>query len=121
MQTRRRKHEEITNVLLGIWCSIACFISPVWLTMIFLDITGIIYEYDYSMDEGTAIVIGMISLIVWIFLVLLPVIIFLKRMHSINKKWVMVTIAVIAVICILCIAMCNWDVVGFLTTPRDKY
>ena len=43
---------KITNIIWGVWCAFTTLISPVWLTMIFLNITGMIYKYDYSMDEG---------------------------------------------------------------------
>ena len=45
--------KKITNIIWGMWCAFTTLISPVWLTMIFLNITGMIYKYDYSMDEGS--------------------------------------------------------------------
>ena len=54
--------------------------------MIFLNITGMIYKYDYSMDEGTAVIIGIFLLALWLFVVLLPIVGFLRYAYSLNKK-----------------------------------
>lgn len=51
---------KIIHVLLGLWCGLVNFVNPIWLVMIFLNITGMIYRYDYSMDDGTAIIIGIV-------------------------------------------------------------
>ncbi len=68
------------TIILGIWCAVTFFVSPVWLTMTFLDITGLIYQYDGFVDEGTAGIMGVIELVLWIVIVLLPDIWFVKRM-----------------------------------------
>ncbi len=59
--------KRLVNIIWGAWCAITTFISPIWVTMIYLNITGLIYQYDYSMDEGTAILIGLFLLILCIF------------------------------------------------------
>lgn len=107
----------ITNVILGIWCAFTAFVSPIWLTLIFLNITGLIYKYDFSMDEGTAGILGLISLVIWILSVLLPDILFIRRMYSVNRKYMFVTFSFMILFAVICIAMCKWDVVKFLTTP----
>ncbi len=53
------------NIMLGIWCAAATFVTPVWLTVGFLDITGLIYQYDGMVDEGTAGIMGVIELTLW--------------------------------------------------------
>jgi len=40
--------------------------------MVGLNITGAIYKYDYSMDEGTAFILGLILLVLWLLFALLP-------------------------------------------------
>ncbi len=109
--------KRIINFILGVWCAFSFFISPIWLTMIFLDITGLTYKYDYSMDEGTAIILGIISLIIWILVVLIPNIIFLKKMYLINKKYFGVALVILLLLAVLCIAMCRWNIVAFLFAP----
>ena len=90
---------KITNIIWGIWCAFTTLLSPVWLTMIFLNITGMIYKYDYSMDEGTAVTIGIFLLALWLFIVLLPIVGFLRYAYSLNKKnlWICIGIMIILV------------------------
>lgn len=57
--------KKVIYLMLGIWNAIACFISPIWLTMVFLNLTGLIYQYDGSMDEGTAFILGFVMLVLW--------------------------------------------------------
>lgn len=105
------------KIILGIWNAITCFISPIWLTMAFLNITGLIYKYDYSMDDGTAIIIGIFLLVMWLILALLPNVVLLKQMSRINKKYFVGNIVSIILLCVACVAMCNWNIVEFLTVP----
>lgn len=109
--------KKIFNVVLGIWCGVTCFISPIWLALIFLNISGLIYKYDYSMDEGTATIVGIIYMVLWILFVLLPNVAFIKKMYSIDKKYLTAGIVSIILLWVLCLAMCGWDIIGFLTTP----
>ena len=50
--------KSVTYIILEIWSAITGFLSPVWLTLTALNLTGLIYQYDYSMDEGTALILG---------------------------------------------------------------
>lgn len=103
--------------ILGAWCVITCYISPVWLTMIYLDLTGLIYQYDFSMDEGTAGIIGFGSLMLWIFVVLLPLILFFKKMYAVGRRHFLIAFGLAVVIVCVRLTMCQWDMVAFLTTP----
>lgn len=100
--------------MLGIWCAVTSFVSPVWLTMTFLDITGLIYHYDGFVDEGTAGIMGVIELVLWMVLVLFPAIWFVKRMKSHGWRHVCYAFAGMAVLAMLCIALCGWDMVSFV-------
>ena len=71
--------KKLLNIILGTWCAVTCFISPIWLSLVFLNVTGLIYKYDYSMDEGTAGIIGFILLMLWVALMLLPTVVFIKK------------------------------------------
>lgn len=104
----------LLQIVFGLWCAITSFISPVWLTIIFLNLTGEIYKYDYSMDSGTAGIIGVILLVAWVLLALLPDIYFIKKLYLIGRKYVVVAIIFIISLMVLCAAMCNWDIVDFL-------
>lgn len=106
--------KKLSNIILGTWCAVTCFISPIWLTLIFLNVTGLIYKYDYSMDKGTAGIIGVILLMLWIVLVLLPNVVFIKK----HKKNRLVIFTIVVLLCLLCMGMCKWDIVGFLVEPR---
>ena len=106
--------KKLSNIILGTWCAVTCFISPIWLTLIFLNVTGLIYKYDYSMDMGTAGIIGVILLVLWVALVLLPNVVFIKK----HKKYVSIIFVIIVLLCMFCIGMCKWNLVGFLVEPR---
>ncbi len=107
--------KKIINIILGIWYTVTSFISPVWLTIVGLNITGAIYKYDYSMDEGTALILGLILLVLWLLFVLLPDVYFWKRIthENDNNRFVLLGISTVAVI--LSFALCGWDIVSFLT------
>lgn len=107
---------KIIVFILGIWCGIVNVITPVWIVMAILNITGKIYEYDYSMDEGTAIIIGMILAVLWILLALVPNIYLGKRLKLINIKLFYTYLASMILLYIAGVAICDWDIVGFLTT-----
>jgi len=106
--------KKLLNIALGIWCAITCFISPIWLTLAIVNLTGLIYKYDYSMDEGTAWVIGIILLGLWMVLVLLPNVVFIKK----HAKYLSIIIVFVVLLCLLCLGMCNWNVMSFLFSPR---
>ena len=106
--------KKLLNIILGTWCAVTCFISPIWLSLVFLNVTGLIYKYDYSMDEGTAGIIGFILLMLWVALMLLPTVVFIKK----HTKYLSIIIVIVVLLCLLCIGMCNWNVVAFLFLPR---
>lgn len=108
------KQTELTNAMLGIWCAITSFLSPVWLTMGFLDITGRIYQYDGMVDQGTAGIMGVFELALWIGIALLPAIWFLKRMKVQGGRKVLCAAGGMVILALLCMALCQWDVVGFV-------
>lgn len=86
IQERRENMKKVIYLLLGIWSAIAGFLSPVWLTLTVLNLTGLTYQYDYSMDEGTALILGLIMLFIWVLFALIPCIIFLKKMRLLGRK-----------------------------------
>ena len=78
--------KNVTYIILGIWSAITGFLSPVWLTLTALNLTGMIYQYDDSMDEGTAGILGFMMLTVWLLVVLFPCSLFLRKMRIIGRK-----------------------------------
>lgn len=108
--------KKIFNVLIGIWCCLVNFVSPIWVSMIFLSITGIIYKYDYSFDEGTAFIMGIFLLIFWILLVLVPNVYLGRKIYFINRKYFMIYIACVVLLCICCFAKYDWNIMTFYTT-----
>ena len=97
--------KKLSYLILGIWSAVAGFLSPVWLTLTVLNLTGLIYQYDYSMDEGTAVILGFMMLCVWLLLALLPCILFLRKMRMLGRKAFIVSIIVLLVLIFLGIAM----------------
>lgn len=108
--------KRLINIIWGVWCAFTTFLSPVWLTMIYLNITGMIYKYDYSMDEGTAIIMGIFLLALWLFSVLVPIIGFLRYAYMLNKKYLLACFFSMFVLMMVCMAICGWDVVHFLVS-----
>ena len=97
--------KKLTYIILGIWSAITGFLSPVWLTLTALNITGLIYQYDYSMDEGTALILGLIMLFIWIIFALIPCVIYLKKMHLLGRRTLAWSISVLAVLVLLGLTM----------------
>ena len=106
--------KKIIDSFIGIWCGLVCFVSPIWLTLIFLNITGMIYKYDYSMDEGTALIIGAGLFILWILIGAIPNIYFGKKLFFWKKQFFIVYIICVILLCLLCLCMCNWNIIDFL-------
>ena len=120
MKSGKGKWKRGICILPGIWCAITSFISPVWLTIVFMNISGLIYRYDYSIDEGIAGILGMMELIVWLFLVLLPDVFFLKYLKSVNSRCSLIFLGIMILLAVLCMALCKWNMVRFLTMPVGK-
>ena len=95
----------VINIILGIWSGIASFLSPVWLFMVILHLTGLIYQYDYSMDEGTAVIMGLLMLFFWVVLAMIPCIGFLKRMRIFGKKALAGSIIGMGMMALLCMVI----------------
>lgn len=106
--------KKIISIFIGIWCGLVSFVSPIWFTLIFLNVTGMIYKYDYSMDEGTALIIGIFLFILWILLGLVPNIYFGRKMIFWNKKYFVFYIICVVFLCLLCLFMCDWNITEFL-------
>lgn len=97
--------KKVMKIILGFWSAIAVFLSPVWLTLTILNLTGLIYQYDASMDEGTALILGIIMLFIWELFALLPCIVFLRKMRMLGRKALAWGIRVLAVSLLLGITM----------------
>jgi len=106
--------KKIIDSFIGIWCGLVSFVSPIWLTVLYLNISGLIYKYDYSMDDGTSLIIGAGLLILWILIGLVPNIYFGKKVCFLNKKFFTVYIICVVLLCLLCLCMCNWNIIDFL-------
>lgn len=109
--------KKIVQIALGIWCAFTSFISPIWLTLMFLYITGEIYKYDYSIENGIAGILGTVLLMIWMLAVLLPDIWFLKKMYMMKRKNFFCAFVFLMLAAGMCTAMCGWDIVKFLTVP----
>ena len=90
--------KNVTYIILGIWSAITGFLSPVWLTLTALNLTGLLYQYDYSMDEGTALILGLIMLFIWVLVALIPYVIFFKKMHLLGRKVLAGSISILVVL-----------------------
>lgn len=104
--------------LWGVWCILIAWVTPIWITLTYLNLSGQIYKYDSSMDEGTAIMFGIVMAIVWLLLFLFPSILFYKRIYSVNHKYGYIFVVIIALAIVFFMAYCRWDVLTFLTAKN---
>ena len=117
------KKDFIKKSLMTLWTiysAFTSFISPIWLTMIYLDLSGKIYQLDYKYDEGTAGIIGMFLLLGWLILVLAPNILYLLKMKSYGIKFLWIGLGLMACAAIICCGLCGWNIVRFLTVPISE-
>ncbi len=57
---------------------------------------------------------GVIELVLWIVIVLLPDIWFVKRMKPQGWRRVLYALGGMAALALLCVALCGWDMAGFV-------
>ncbi|SFK66386.1 hypothetical protein SAMN05216390_102324 [Lachnospiraceae bacterium KH1T2] len=78
------------------WCIVTSYLTPVWLTMAFLCLSGKIGMYGYSVKNGSAFRVGLLYLITWLLFGLLADIIILLKGYAESKyrKWIIVMMAV---------------------------
>lgn len=113
----------VKKFLMALWTiyiAFTSFISPVWLTMIFLQLSGKIYQLDYKYDEGIAGIIGILSLFAWLILVLTPALLYLLKMKTHGIKYLWFGLGLMAAAVLICCGLCGWNLVRFLTTPISE-
>ena len=71
--------------ILGVWTFLGTLITPMALFFLFLCLTGLVYQYDGTMDEGTAFFVGALLLFFWLAFVLFPSLAFFKRIRQRQK------------------------------------
>ena len=102
---------------LGVWCALTSFASPFWLALVFLYLTGEIYQYDASMDEGTAGILGAVCLVIWVLAVLWPDVVWLKNLWKKHPRYLFAAVGVMLILAVLAAGMCRFDLVSFWTEP----
>lgn len=102
------------HTLWGVWGVVATLITPVWLTLTYLNISGEIYKYDYTMDEGTAIVLGIVMAIIWLLVALLPTVLLIRRIYKVNCKYTYAAIGIGVLCLIVNVVYCGGNMVSFL-------
>ena len=50
--------KKIFLFIFGVWTFLGTLITPMTLFFLFLCLTGLVYQYDGTMDEGTAFFVG---------------------------------------------------------------
>lgn len=104
--------------LWGVWCVFIAWFTPIWLTLTYLNLSGEIYKYDSSMDEGTAIIFDIVMAIVWLLLFLLPSMLLYKRIYNANHKYGYIFVLIIVLVIVVSMVHCRWDVLAFLTAKN---
>lgn len=110
--------KKLGGIIWGLWCVCASWISPIWLTLIYLHLSGEIYKYDYSMDEGTATILGIVMAAVWLILAMLPSILMFKRLYEVAHKYAYAFVIAIALLIVISMAFCGWYVIEFLIAKK---
>lgn len=106
------------GIVWGLWCACTSWITPIWLTLTYLNLSGDIYKYDYSMDEGTAIVFGIVMVTAWLILSLMPSVLLFKRLYKVAHKYAYVFMVAVALLIVVSMAFCGWNVVDFLIANK---
>lgn len=110
--------KKIGQAVLCVWCMLTAFVSPVWLTLTWLYLSGRIYQYDASMDEGIAGILGVVFIVIWAAVALFPDFWFLNRIRKSRKILFACILGLMILFAVAATAMCNWNIVSFLTEPR---
>lgn len=110
----------IGRIILFMWCTVTAFFSPIWLTLIFMFITGLVYQYDSMLDEGTAGFLGIFLLVIWIVAALIPFCCFFKYAKSRGRREAILFCGIMLFLMILCMALCGWDMVRYVNTPVNQ-
>ena len=113
----------INKFLMILWTIYSVFtslISPIWLTMTFLNLSGKIYQLDGMYDEGTAGMIGIMLLFGWLIFALAPNILYLLKLKSYGRKFLWIRLGLMAGTAIICCGLCGWNIVRFLTVPVSE-
>lgn len=101
-------------IMSGLWCVFATMITPIWLSLTYLNLSGEIYQYDYSMDEGTAVVFGIVMMFIWLLLAVLPVFFLMKQIRKHSCKLFYVAIGIISLFLLCSVVICKGNIVDFL-------
>lgn len=106
------------KIFVVLWCALTTFIAPVWLCIVYLCMSGEIYQVDRTFDKGTAGIIGVILLFLWILLTLVPDILYFRQIRVYGKRFIWLSLGTMALLVLLCYGICGWDVIHFLATPN---
>ena len=104
------------HTLWGVWCVVVTLITPVWVTLTYLNLSGEIYEYDYTMDEGTAIIFGIVMAIMWLLVALLPTVLLMRRIYKVKCKYAYTAIGIGVLCLVVSVVYCGGNMVSFLNT-----
>ena len=83
--------------ILGVWTFLGTLITPMALFFLFLCLTGLVYQYDGTMDEGTAFFVGALLVFFWLAFVLFPSLAFFKRIRQSKKGLRMICFCALSV------------------------
>ena len=85
-----KRMKKVLLFLLGGWTFFCSLITPLTLFFLFLCLTGLVYRYDGTMDEGTALFVGALLLFFLLVFALFPSLAFFKRIRQSPKKLKMI-------------------------------
>lgn len=107
--------KRIAMITWSLWCAAATFLTPIIATFTYLCITGKVYEYDSTFDQGTAGLIGTLILILWLTTCCIPTLLYLKKLTRYGRKTRYTALAIIVLLLFICYAICDWNIITFIT------
>lgn len=112
--------KKISMLIWTIWNSFVILISPIWITMVYLCFSGKIYQVDATFDDGVAGIFGIVSFLVWLVIAFIPFILFFRMLKKRGTKFIWLGILVMLVLILICCALCNWNIIMFLSTTKGE-
>lgn len=91
--------EKIVLIVCSIYIILIGFISPIWVGLVYMSITGHGkgYSYDLGSEADISIFMGSIGLLLWIVAIVPILILTCKRMRAIHKGLILVPIAIFVI------------------------
>lgn len=116
----KRLIHRIKFISTALWSALISIISPTWLGITYMDLTGHGkgYGYDMGSESEVAVLSGVILLILWFFAFVPAVVSLCRSCYHYNKKSVWIPLIVCFLLFIFGIYIVGWDDFVSLFPPQ---